>query len=62
MVQCLGLCTSTAWGTGLIPGQGMKTLQFSWHSQKNQKQPFAGKRYMGILYFLLNFAMNLKQF
>ena len=64
MVQWLGLCTSTAGGIGLIPGQGVKILQVAWYNKKKKRQKthLAGERYMGILYFLLNFAMTLKQF
>ena len=37
MVQWLGLCASTAEGTGSIPGQGTKKLQAVWYGQE-QKQ------------------------
>ena len=37
MVQRLGLCASTAEGTGSIPGQGTKKLQAVWYGQE-QKQ------------------------
>ena len=33
-VQWLELLTSTAGGTGLIPGQGTKILQAMWHGHK----------------------------
>ena len=40
MVQWLGLHTSTAGGSGLIPGQGTKILQGTQHCQKiESKQP-----------------------
>ena len=32
--QWLGLCTFTAEGAGLIPGQGTKIPQATWHGQK----------------------------
>ena len=38
VVQWLGLCTSIAGGTGLIPGQGIKISQATRHSQKKKKQ------------------------
>ena len=31
-LQCLRLCTSTAGGTGSMPGQGTKILHAEWHS------------------------------
>ena len=34
MVPCLGLCASTAGGTGLIPGGGSKSLCAMWYGQK----------------------------
>ena len=34
VVQWLGLYASTARGTGLIPGQGTKIPQATWHGQK----------------------------
>ena len=34
MVQWLGLYTSTAGGTGLIPGWGTKIPPAMWHNQK----------------------------
>ena len=37
MVQWLGLCTSTAGGIGLIPGQGVKILQVAWYNKKKKK-------------------------
>ena len=36
--QWLKLHTSTAGGTGSIPGQGTKILQAMWHSQKEKKE------------------------
>ena len=33
VVQWLGLYASTARGTGLIPGQGTKIPQATWHGQ-----------------------------
>ena len=33
-VQCLRLQSSTAWGTGSIPGWGVKIPHATWHSQK----------------------------
>ena len=39
VVQWLGLCTFTAEGSALIPGQGTKILQAArWHSQKKKKR------------------------
>ena len=38
MVQWLGLHTSTARDTGLIPGQGTKTLQAARHSLKKTQR------------------------
>ena len=35
MVQWLGLCASTAGGTGLIPGWGTRTPNASWSGKKN---------------------------
>ena len=32
------LCTSNAWGTGLIPGWGTKILHAAWYRQKNLKK------------------------
>ena len=37
-VQWLGLSTSTAEGPGLIPGQGNKIPQATWHSQKRERE------------------------
>ena len=34
----LGLCVSTATGTGSIPGQGTKILHAGWHSQKKENR------------------------
>ena len=36
VVQWLGLCNSTAGGTGLNPGQGTRILHAMWCSQKNK--------------------------
>ena len=33
----LGICSSTAGDTGLIPGQGTKILHAVWFDQKNNK-------------------------
>ena len=38
VVQWLRLCTSTAWGTGSIPGQGTKIPRAMWHGQKKKKR------------------------
>ena len=38
MVQWLGLCASTAGGTGSIPGWGSKILHAAWHGQKNKRK------------------------
>ena len=38
MVQWLGLHTSTAGGTGLIPGRGTKIPHAEWHSQNKFKK------------------------
>ena len=37
VVQGLRLCTSIAWGTGSIPGLGIKIPQATWHD-RNRKQ------------------------
>ena len=37
-VQWLGLHTSTAGGTGSIPGWGTRTLYAVWHGQKKKKR------------------------
>ena len=37
-IQWLRLCTSTARGMGLIPGQGTETLHDVWHGQKKKKK------------------------
>ena len=34
----LGLCVSTATGTGSIPGQGTKILHAGWHSHKKESR------------------------
>ena len=38
MAQWLRLCTSTARGTGSIPGQGTKSLHVTWLWQKKKKK------------------------
>ena len=38
MVQSLGLHTSSAEGTGLIPGQGTEILHAAWHGQDKQNK------------------------
>ena len=38
VVQGLRLCTSIAWGTGSIPGLGIKIPQATWHSQREKKK------------------------
>ena len=38
VVQWLGLCTSKAGATGLIPGWGTKIPQDLWHSKKKKKK------------------------
>ena len=38
VVQLLGLCASTAGGTGSIPGLGNKILQAVWRGQKKKKR------------------------
>ena len=37
-VQWLRLQSSTAWGTGSIPGWGIKFPHATWHSQKTNKK------------------------
>ena len=37
VVQWEGLCTSTAGGKGLVPGQGTEIPQIMWYSQKEVK-------------------------
>ena len=37
VVQRLRLRTSTAGGTGLIPGQGTKISEAAWHGQKKKR-------------------------
>ena len=39
-VQWLELCTSTAGGTGLIPGRGTKILQAAWPKKTPKKYQF----------------------
>ena len=36
MVQWLGLCTSTAGGSGSIPGLGTKIQQVAWHGRRKE--------------------------
>ena len=36
-IPWLGFCTSTAQGTGWIPGWGTKILQAMWHNNKNNR-------------------------
>ena len=38
MVQCLGLCTATVGGTGLIPGWGTRIPHAALHSQKKERK------------------------
>ena len=38
------LCTSNAWGTGLIPGWGTKILHAAWYRQKNLKKKLKKKK------------------
>ena len=37
-VQWLGLCASTAGGTGSIPGQGTKIAHSAWRGQKKKRK------------------------
>ena len=37
-VQWLRLHTSTAGGTGSVPGQGTESLHAAWHGQKTKKE------------------------
>ena len=39
VVQLLGLCLPTAWGTGLMPGQETKILHNVWCRRKKKKNP-----------------------
>ena len=45
MVQWLGLCASTAGGTGLIPDQGSKILQATGWGQKTKKKKENGNKH-----------------
>ena len=38
VVQQLGLCASTAKGSGSIPGQGTKIPQAGWRDQKKKEK------------------------
>ena len=40
LVQWLGLCASTEWGEGSIPGGGTNILQAVHHSKKKKKLTF----------------------
>ena len=41
MIQWLGLCASTAGGTGLIPGWATRIPYAAQHSKKKKKNNFA---------------------
>ena len=62
MVQWLGLCTSTAGGIGLIPGQGIKILQVTWYSQKKIKTTFCREEIYGNSVLSAQFCYGSKTF
>ena len=53
----LGICSSTAGDTGLIPGQGTKILHAVWFDQKNNKsKQQLRKKKMNLCFWHLHFC------
>ena len=58
MVQWEGLCTSTAGGKGLVPGQGTEIPQIMWYSQKEKH--FQKKRNKSTFIFIRHLIFKTK--